>query len=205
MISFNPETVVAGETFTVSWSSTLSSSCNRSGGIPGDAWIASMEASAGSITEVAMAGQYSFGVSCYSIDPSTPAVSTQAQLAIAALSESFLSSASSLSTGSSFTLSWNTTGATSCTGSGGGANGTPWAGAQPTSGSVTQTATTNGTFTYELDCGVNNEQIAQSVTIKVAAPAASAGGGGGGGTVGVLELAVLLRLVSQRRRTRRFP
>jgi hypothetical protein len=56
-----------------------------------------------------------------------------------------------------------------------------------------------------LDCGVNNEQIAQSVTIKVAAPAASAGGGGGGGTVGVLELAVLLRLVSQRRRTRRFP
>ena len=204
MISFNPETVVAGETFTVSWSSTLSSSCNRTGGIPGDAWITSMEAPAGSITEVAMAGQFSFGVSCYSIDPSTPAVSTQAQLAIAALSESFLSSASSLSTGSSFTLSWNTTGATSCTGSGGGANGTPWAGAQPTSGSVTQTATTNGTFTYELDCGVNNEQIAQSVTIKVAAPAASAGSGGGGGTVGLLELAVLLRLISQRWRTRRF-
>ena len=166
MISFNPGTVVAGETFTVSWSSTLASSCNRTGGIPGDAWIASMEAPAGSLTEVAMAGQFSFGMSCYSIDPSTPAVSTQAQLAIAALSESFLSSAYSLSTGSSFTLSWNTTGATSCTGGGGGANGTPWDGAQPTSGSVTQTATTDGTFTYELDCGVNNEQIARASPLR---------------------------------------
>ncbi len=204
MISFNPETVVAGETFTVAWSSTLSGSCSRTGGIPGDAWISSMDAPAGSVSEVAMAGQFSFGVSCDSIDPSTPAVSTEAPLAIAALSETFLSSTYSLSPGGSFTLSWNTTGATSCTATGGGANGTPWGGAQPTSGSVTQTATTNGTFTYELDCEVNNEQTAQNVTIKVAAPVASPGsGGGGGGTIGVLELAVLLRLLSRRRRTHR--
>jgi hypothetical protein len=208
MISFNPEAVVAGETFTVSWSSTLSSSCSRTGGIPGDGWISSMDAPAGSLIEVAMAGQFSFGLSCFSIDPSTPSVSTQAQLAIAALSETFLSSASSVSTGSSFTLSWNTTGATSCTASGGGADGSPWSGTLAPSGSVTQSATTNGTFTYELDCGVNNEQTAQSVTVKVAAPGAAAGagsaGGGGGGTIGVLELAVLLGLIRRRRRTHRF-
>jgi hypothetical protein len=205
MLSFNPQTVVAGETFTVSWSSTLSSSCSRTGGIPGDGWISSMDAPAGSVIEVAMAGQFTFGVTCYSIDPSTPAASTQAPLSIAALSETFLSSVYSLSPGSSFTLSWDTTGASSCTAGGGGANGTPWSGTQPTSGSVSQTATTSGTFTYELDCGINNQLVAQDVTITVAAPAANTGGGGGGGAMGVLELAVLLRLISQRRRTRGFP
>jgi hypothetical protein len=143
-----------------------------------------------------MAGQFSFGLSCFSIDPSTPPATTQAQLAIAALSETFLSSTDSVTPGASFTLSWSTTGATSCTASGGGADGSPWSGTLAPSGSLTQSATSTGTFNYQLTCSVNNEQTEETVTIKVMAAAAAGGGpSGGGGALDVLELALLALLV----------
>jgi hypothetical protein len=161
-----------------------------------------MEAPAGSVNEVAMAGQFSFGVSCYSIDPATPNASTQAQIAIAALSETFLSSAYSVAPGATFTLSWNTTGATSCAASGGGADGSPWSGTLAPAGSVTQSATSTGTFNYQLTCSVNNEQTGQTVTIKVMAAAAGApSGGGGGGALDALELALLAMLVKRAARS----
>jgi hypothetical protein len=153
----------------------------------------------GSVTELASSGQFSFGLSCQSFDPALPPVTTQANLTIATLSVSLTTSATSVTNGGSFTLTWSSTAATSCTASGGGANGASWSGLQPTSGSVTQRATTNGSFTYALQCGINNQVTVQGVTVEVT-PAAA--GGGGGGAVGVLELALLMQLIRQRRRPR---
>jgi hypothetical protein len=88
---------------------------------------------------------------------------------------------------------------------GGGANGVRWTGPLPTSGAVTQTATTVGTFPYEVDCGRGNINTGQVVDITV--NAASGGGsgrgggtgGGGGGSIGASELALLAALWLLRR------
>jgi hypothetical protein len=200
-LTLNPAAVVAGQTFTVSWTSTGTAYCSRAGGLPGDSWTTPAAQAAGTVSEVAAAGQFTFGLTCYSIDPATAPVSIATPLTISTLSETLSSNVTSVTTGSAFTISWSAPGATQCTASGGGANGAPWSGPLDDSGSVTQTATTPGTFEYSLTCGINNDQVTQQVSIKVAAPApAGSGGGGGGGSLGLLELATLATLLARRRR-----
>jgi hypothetical protein len=198
-LTLNPSAVVAGETFTASWTSSGAAYCSRAGGLPGDSWATPSAPAAGTIAEVAAAGQFSFGLTCYSIDPATTPVSITTPLTIGTLSETLSSNLTTLSTGGAFTISWSAPGATQCTASGGGANGVPWSGSLDASGSVTQTATTAGSFEYSLTCGINNDEVTQEVTIKVTAPTPSSGGGGGGGGLGLLELAALLRLLARRR------
>ena len=199
-LTLNPASVVAGETFTVSWTSTGAAYCSRAGGLPGDSWATPAAAAAGTVSEVAAAGAYTFGLTCYSIDPATAAASIATPLTIGTLNETLSSNLTSVTTGGAFTISWSAPGATECTASGGGANGASWSGPLDNSGMVTQTATTAGTFTYTLTCGINNDQVTQQVTIKVTAPApAATGGGGGGGALGVLELAALAGLLRRRR------
>jgi len=105
-------------------------------------------------------------------------------------------------TGTSFTLSWQTTGATSCSASGGGADGTSWSGnVSLPSGQKNITPTVTGNFTYALNCiGPNpNDTLTAQATINVTAAAAapppaggsSSGGGGGGGAFDGLALGIL--------------
>jgi lysyl endopeptidase len=204
-ISFNPGSVVAGENFTTSWSSTDALICSETGGIPGGTWgevPGFSEPPVGSVTEVGQSGQFTFGLTCQSIDPKQGAVSTQSSLTIVALDETLTASATSVTNGNPFTLTWSSTGATSCTAHGGGANGTPWSGSLSTLGTLTQTSTTNGTFTYELDCGAGNQMISKQLAITVSAASGSGSGGGsggsGGGAIGVLELALLAALRGMR-------
>ncbi len=200
-LTLNPPAVVAGETFTASWTSTSAIACDRAGGLPGDGWVGFGGPPTGSVTEVAVRGQFTFQLTCHSIDPASASSNTTAQvsLTIAALTESLNSSALTVTNGGSFTLTWTSTGATSCTATGGGADGMPWSGSQPTSGAVTQRATTDGTFTYELDCGINNEKTSEQVSIQVSGTSGgSSGAGGGGGAVGVLELLGLMHLLRRR-------
>lgn len=211
-ISFIPTTVLAGQSFTVSWTSTNASGCTQSGGIPGGAWAsgggAPSQAPAGSVTEQAVAGNFTFGLTCDSIDPVQPPASTQANLSIQALTATLLPANTSVTVGQSFTLTWSSTAATSCTASGGGANGAGWSGPVSTSGTLTQTATTPGTYTYTLACQASNEQVMQEASVTVSAPNAvggNSGGHGGGGSLGFLELAALATLNAARRRARTSP
>jgi hypothetical protein len=108
---------------------------------------------------------------------------------------------SNVTVGTSFTLTWSAPGAAECTASGGGANGSPWTGSIPVSGSVNQTATLTGTFTYTLNCGGEEGVTAapQQVVITVTAAATSSGGGGGGGALSIIDLALLAALSALRR------
>ena len=201
-LTLNPTAVVAGETFTVSWTSTGAAYCNRTGGLPGDTWATPGGAAAGTVSEAATQGQFTFGLSCYSIDAATAPVSIATPLTIGALTETLSSNRSSVTTGDAFTITWSAPGATLCSASGGGANGAPWSGSLDASGSVTQTATTAGSFDYSLTCSINNDAVTQDVTIKVTAPTSPSpgGSGGGGGSLGWLELATLVTLIRRRRR-----
>lgn len=102
-LSFNPGTaVVAGQSFTVAWSSTDAEACTASGGIPGGAWALSVGAEqppAGSVAEIAQPGQFTFGLTCQSVDPSVGSVVTQATLDISAPAPSVAASPASATSG----------------------------------------------------------------------------------------------------------
>ena len=226
-ISFNPAGVVAGQSFTVSWTSANTLNCTQSGGIPNGAWggpLPSAQPPTGSVTEQAQAGTFTFTLTCTSIDPSQQPVTTQANLSIQALTVTLSPQNVSVNVGDSFTLTWSSTAATSCTASGGGANGTSWSGAVSTSGTLTQTATTAGNYTYSIMCSAGNQATGQATSVTVSAPSGSSSGGsssggsssggsssggnaggstgshGGGGGLGMLELALLAVLTAASRR-----
>jgi hypothetical protein len=81
------------------------------------------------------------------------------------------SSVASAVTGSSITLSFSSTNATSCTASGG------WTGTEPTSAS-TATETLSATTTYTLTCTGPGGTATQSVTVTATAAPSKSGGGG---------------------------
>lgn len=215
-ISITSSTVVEGQSYTVSWSSTHASYCSGSGGVPNSGWDtrgAFAFGPTGSVTyTVWQLGQVTFGITCESISPDAVApTSSQAQLTItvaATPTESLKSNTTSITTGQDFTLTWSSTNATACTASGGGANGTPWSGPVGTSGTLTQTGTVTGSFTYTLVCADGDvSSTPQQVTIVVSAPISTGGSGssdsggksGGGGSFGIEEIALLAMLLGVRR------
>ena len=211
-ISFNPSSgVVAGEIFKISWSSTNTQSCVQTDGIPGGGWGRPGNVPvAGSQGEIASAGQFTFGLTCKSIDPKGPSVSTQLPLTIVTLDETLAASATSVAVGDSFTVTWSSAAATSCAAMGGGANGVKWSGPLPTSGSVTQTATAAGMFPYEVDCSAGGVDVFKEVDITVTGqvtppvPPSNGGstgsGSGGGGAMGWVDLLLVAALPAVRRR-----
>lgn len=119
----------------------------------------------------------SFGAGLYGI-------SIQAALPSVTLSADPLFVAS----GGGTRLSWTSTGASACTGSGG------WTGAEPTAGSSVAEGPLSANTTFTLTCtGPGGTSTPASVAIGVTAAPTSHGGGGGGGT-GALELSLLALL-----------
>jgi hypothetical protein len=198
-LSITPASVGLGQNFVISWSSSNALSCAETGEPPqgvnwGSGGVVFNEPPSGTfLGSTNVAGQYTFGITCQSIDPNQGTASAQATLTVVGLTATLTANVTSLETGGSLTLSWSSTGAMSCTASGGGANGGPWSGSLDTSGTVTQIPTTTGTFTYTLVCSGNGVTTApQQVTVTVTAPGSGgSSSGGGGGAIGVLELALL--------------
>jgi hypothetical protein len=94
------------------------------------------------------------------------------------------SSASTVTSGTSLTLTWASINATSCTASG------SWSGTLAGSGSQTVTPTTAGTATYDLTCSnAAGTSAAATVSVTVTAPPGKSGGG-------ALDLITLLSLAS---------
>jgi hypothetical protein len=218
-LSINPNPVIEGNTFTVTWTTTNATYCEGTGDFPGAGWNtngAFALSSPGVFTYVpggpSQLGQFTFGITCESIDPSAVSpTSTQAQLTVQALTSTLQASTSNVTVGNSFTLTWSSLGAIGCTASGGGANGSPWSGALATSGATTQTATQTGTFTYILTCDAPYDGATappQQVVINVSAASSSSssGGGhsGGGGSIEPIELLLLVGLSAVRRRAQRL-
>jgi hypothetical protein len=197
----NPPTVVAGQNFTIAYSSTKALNCTETGSIIGANWSAGeVEPPSATLTvNTTSAGQYTVGVSCQSIDPNQGSATAQATFTVQTLTASLTATPTTLNTGGTVTLNWVSNGASSCTASGGGANGSPWAGTLAGSGSVTQTATTAGTFTYVVNCGDGGPNITAQTVVTVTTPSGTATGGSGsgkhgGGALDWLDLALLTAL-----------
>jgi hypothetical protein len=118
----------------------------------------------------------------------------------------------SVAIGQNYTLEWGASGSSGCMAGGGGGNGSPWSGVYPSVGAVTQTATTNGTFTYSVTCPTGTTPVQASANLTVGSSGGGGGGGGagggggggggsggGGGGLGWLEVVGLLALAAGRR------
>lgn len=91
--------------------------------------------------------------------------------------------ASSVTVGSSTTITWSSINATGCTASG------SWSGALAAGGNKTVTPTAAGTDTYTLTCANSaGASQASAVSLTVAAAGSGSGSGGGGGALDVLAL-----------------
>jgi hypothetical protein len=125
----------------------------------------------------------------YALDVST---------APAAPTVSLTADATSVASGGTVHLIWTTTGATSCTASGGGWSGT-FTGSQATSDSATSPAIMANT-TFTLTCTGVGGQTAGTVTVNLAAAGSSGSSKGGGGAVSDVLLLVLGLCAAVRRR-----
>jgi hypothetical protein len=205
--SINPATVFIGtQQFTVKWSSTNTSGCTDIGNGQGAGlvWAGSASASSGSLIlgPPNEPGQFTLGISCKSIDPSLGSAAAQAVLTVATPTAQLTASAGSVSQGQSFSLTWSSMGVNQCTASGGGANGSPWSGTLEPSGTVTESATVAGSFTYTILCGEDFAAQADVAVTVSASPsptsssAPSGGGKGGGGEMGLFDLCFLGALLA---------
>jgi hypothetical protein len=205
-LTITPASVQVGQNFVVSWSSTNARVCNATGDSPpGFPWLQQQLLLSGSTTvSLQNTGQYTLGIDCPSIASTLPDATAQATLTVtAAVPTATLSvSPTTLEVGQSLTLTWSSTGETACSAGGGGADGSPWSGNLATSGTVTQTATTSGSFTYTLECSGGTQSSNAQVTVTVSIPPVDTQGGGaskgGGGAVSVLDLFALTGLFGLR-------
>jgi hypothetical protein len=124
--------------------------------------------------------QASLGIGMYGVSAATAPVVT------------LTSSASSVGSGGTVSLTWSASDADSCTASGG------WSGDKATNGTATTGAISSNT-TYTLTCVGAGGSSAKSATVTIQA---AASGSGGGGSISLLMLLSLGLLVSARRLAR---
>ena len=206
-ISVSPSTVTTEQPFTITWSSTNASGCVQSGGNALDTPFVGGGGpgsdSGSGVDTSRITGTFTLSVTCQSIDPNQGTVTASTTLTVALPVATISASPGTIAIGSSFTVTWSSTDATGCTASGGGADGTAWQGTLANSGSVTQKATTSGTFKYRVTCLNGVVQGSPAETAVTVSPSVTTGGGsgGGGGAFGAGELGVLgIFLALQRRR-----
>ena len=107
-------------------------------------------------------------------------------------------SASSITVGGSSTLTWASANTTGCTASG------SWTGAQLSNGTMSETPSAVGSYTYTLACtNAAGTSPTTSATLTVTAMASSGGGHSGGGAMDLLSILGLSALGARRLSRRR--
>lgn len=156
-LSAVPTTVAYGNSTTLNWSSSNASSCTASGG-----WSGSRPTS-GSAASGPLTANTSFTLTCTGSGGSASQLVTVTVTPPPAPSVTLSAAPTTVASGGSSTLSWNSSNATSCTASG------AWTGAKSTSGTETRTnLTANSTFT--LTCTGAGGSANQSVIVTVTQP-----------------------------------
>jgi hypothetical protein len=173
-LTITPAAIQPGDSATVTWSSTNSTSCTATGGTGSDGWsgtLAIQNATGLNTGAIATAGQYSYTLTCAGPGGTGSAsqnltVATSAPPAPPAIT--FSANPTLLAPGGSITLTWNAANATSCTASGGSGSDN-WTGTEPvtSSGTVVGPIATAGNYTYTLTCTGNGGTNSQSANVLV--------------------------------------
>ena len=160
-LSASPTTVNAGQSSTLTWSSTNATACSASG-----AWSGS-EPTSGSISTGALNQSSTYSLTCTGSSGSATASATVTVNTAVVPTVSLSASPATISSGQSSTLSWSSTNASACTASG------SWSGSITTSGSKSVAPT--ATSTYSLTCTGSGGSATASTTVTVSGSGLSLG------------------------------
>jgi len=155
-LSAGPSAITSGSSSTLTWSATNATACTASG-----SWSGAMPVS-GSQSTGALTSSATYTLTCTGSGGSASQSAT-VSVSSAAPTVAITANPSTIASGKSSTISWVTTNATACTGSGGG-----WSGSEPVNGSASTGALTSST-SYMLSCTGPGGNAAQSTTVTVTA------------------------------------
>ncbi len=153
----NPASITAGQSSTLTWSSTNATSCTGSGFATGSARSGSV-----SVTPVTTT---TYSVTCTNGSTSATANAT-ITVTGSAPTASLTANPASITAGKSSTLSWSSTNATACTGNG-------FSTANALSGSLAVTPAATKTFSVTCTKGSASATASATVTVTATAPTAS--------------------------------
>jgi len=167
-LAVSPASVAVGQSATLTWSSSDTTSCTASG-----AWSGTQALSGNAIVTPA-AGSYTYTLSCIATGGTTGTASAT----LAVVPQITLTvSPDTISLGGTATLEWTAQGATGCTASalfcsyGNTCNGdSSFSGSKATSGSENKTPATGGTYTYTLGCSGAGGSSEASAVLSVNPP-----------------------------------
>jgi hypothetical protein len=201
-LSASAVTATVNQPITLSWTSANAESCVVDGAGTAE-WSGALPTSGSRVVTRSVPGSTSFYINCDGVADavvvewrsviSSPVTSAPPTVNLTIDHPTRIS-------GEAVTLTWTTTRAAGCMGSGG-ANGDGWAGVLPVSGTETITVTGTGTFNWDITCdGAPPSATARVTAVYSAAAssgggpsggAANGGGSGGGGRLDPLLLAAL--------------
>ena len=171
-VEVTPNKLDAGGSVTITWTTQRATSCTANGDWKG---AVAVNNTSGLVLGPLAAGTYTYGVTCEG-PGGTTSVSQPVEVgAIAAPLVALSLTPSSLQPGNSATLSWSTTNASTCVGSGG-TGSDAWATNQPTASSGFNTGAINtaGSYEYNLTCTGSGGSSEASKLINVSASATPA-------------------------------
>lgn len=177
-IALDRTTITLGSSATLTWSSSNVTSCAAS-----NDWTGSQPASGAQTVTPAAVGTFTYTLTCSGSGGSAngTATLTVTPVGAGAPGVSIALDKTSITLGSSATLTWSSSNVTSCAAS------NAWNGSQLTSGTQTVTPAAIGTFTYTLTCSGSGGSANDTATLTVTAVGGGGGsgssGGGGGGCV----------------------
>ena len=155
--SATPSAILQGESSTLTWNSTNASFCDASGAWAGPRGLSGNDSS-GLLETTSI-----FTLACTSAGGATVSVTAIVTVQIALPTLSFSADPGTVTSGSTTTLNWSTTNATSCTASGG------WSGAKSANGSQIVGPLTAATD-YLIDCQGPGGSATSSVRVGVTEP-----------------------------------
>lgn len=152
-VSAQPNSVSQGGISTLTWTSTNASSCQASGN-----WSGS-KATSGSEQVGPLSQSAQFTLECSGAGGTAQAIAN-ITVQVPAPTVTLNGSVSAVRSGTTATLSWTSTNATSCTASGG------WSGSKPTSGSEA-TSPIGAITQFDLTCSGSGGQASDSISVAV--------------------------------------
>jgi hypothetical protein len=173
-LTLSASSVVAGKPVTITWSSIAATACTASGD-----WSGALKASGSQTLTPSAAGTDTYTLTCANKGGNSVASTATLTVTTAGAvpaAPTLTLGAASIAAGTSTTITWSSSNATSCTASASSASAGSWTGPQKTSGTQTLTPTSAGTYTYSLTCsnasGTSKPTAATLTVTAASAPAA---------------------------------
>jgi len=207
VINASAASAIVGQPITLTWTSAPGSTCQAQSDSASSPWNGSVPSSGTRTLQEAAAGTVSYSLRCSADGTSDTSANTSVTWSWPPVEISFSADPTTITTGQTTTLTWSTTGATTCSGSGGG-SGDSWAGTKSVSDTQTITESSapsanSTTLTFVVACSSTVSGLSKSASVSVvqnappepAQPAQS----GGGGSLNILSLLGLSALWYRRR------